>query len=208
MRGAVTDPTFRVLRSSVPTKSYPFITHPTFTAHPYTFLVPTPRTHAMDPSSIISAVCIMGRTSTPLYFRVFTDANPLDMELIVYSSLDTLDEKVGERGLSAGGGGGGAPPPPTPPPASQFLGLLLHVEEYKVFGYATSTSTRIIVVVKDVLLSVASVKDMFSRLHKAYADAAASPFTVSMDAPMSSPSFHAAIASVVKEAGAALLFSA
>jgi hypothetical protein len=160
----------------------------------------------MDPSSIISAVCIMGRTTTPLYFRVFTEANPLDMELIVYSSLDTLDEKVGERGLS--GGVGGAPPPPTPPPSSQFLGLLLHVEEYKVFGYATSTSTRIIVVVKDVLLSVASVKDMFSRLHKAYADAAASPFTVSLDAPMSSPSFHAAISSVVKEAGAALLFSA
>jgi len=123
------------------------------------------------------------------------------MELIVFSSLDTLDEKVGERSVTPSAA---APPAASP---SQFLGLLLHVEEYKVFGYTTSTSTRIVVVVKDVLLAVASVKEMFSKLHKAYADAAASPFAASLDAPFSSPSFDRAIAAVVKEASSALLFS-
>ena len=154
----------------------------------------------MESSSIIAAVAILGRSSQPLYFRCFTDANPLDMELIVFSSLDTLDEKIGERSV--------VPSSPSTSVAtpSQFLGLLLHVEEYKVFGYTTSTSTRIVVVVKDVLLAVASVKEMFSKLHKAYADAAASPFTTSLDAPLSSPSVDRTVMAVGKEASSALLF--
>ena len=131
--------------------------------------------------SVIACVAVIGRSSQPLYLRVFSpDADALQLELAVFSALDTLDEKVGERRQ-------GPPSDPSPPSSSGFLGLLLHVEEYKVFGYATVTSTRIVVVVRDVLLSLPSVKELFSRLHRAYADAAAAPFAVSLDAPLTSP---------------------
>ena len=148
--------------------------------------------------SVIACVAFVGRGSTPLYLRVFSaDADPLQLELAVFSSLDTLDEKVGERRL---------PPAASPPTATGFLGLLLHVEEYKVFGYSTATSTRIVVVVKDVLLSLPSVRELFSRLHRAYADAAASPFAVSLDAPITSPAFDATVVGLVKDISSALLY--
>ncbi len=154
----------------------------------------------MDPTSVIACVAVIGRCSQPLYLRVFSpDADALQLELAVFSALDTLDEKVAERRQ-------GPPKDPSPPAAHGFLGLLLHVEEFKVFGYATVTSTRIVVVVRDVLLSLPSVRDLFSRLHRAYADAAASPFAVSLDAPLTSPAFDAAVAGVVKDVSAALLY--
>jgi hypothetical protein len=167
----------------------------------------------MDPASVIACVAVIGRCSQPLYLRVFSpDADALQLELAVFSALDTLDEKVPERRLLPSSQ---APPPPPQPPAQGqaaappqqgFLGLLLHVEEYKVFGYATVTSARIVVVVRDVLLSLPSVRELFSRLHRAYADAAASPFAVSLDAPLTSPAFDAAVAGVVKDISAALLY--
>ena len=166
----------------------------------------------MDPTSVIACVAVIGRCSQPLYLRVFSpDADALQLELAVFSALDTLDEKVPERRLLPAG----QPPPPPPLPPAQgaaaapqqgFLGLLLHVEEYKVFGYATVTSARIVVVVRDVLLSLPSVRELFSRLHRAYADAAASPFAVSLDAPLTSPAFDAAVGGVVKDISAALLY--
>jgi hypothetical protein len=150
--------------------------------------------------SVIACIAFVGRGSQPLYLRVFSaEADPLQLELAVFSSLDSLDEKVGERRA-------GPPSDPSPPPATGFLGLLLHVEEYKVFGYSTATSTRIVVVVKDVLLSLPSVRELFSRLHRAYADAAASPFQVSLDAPLTSPAFDAAVAGVVRDISSALLY--
>ena len=152
--------------------------------------------------NVIACVAVIGRSSQPLYFRVFSaDADALQLELAVFSALDTLDEKVGERRA-------GPPGDPSPPAATGFLGLLLHVEEYKVFGYATATSTRVVVVVRDVLLSLPSVKELFSRLHRAYADAAASPFAVSLDAPLTSPAFDAAVAGIVRDISGALLYVA
>ena len=152
--------------------------------------------------NVIACVAVIGRSSQPLYFRVFSaEADALQLELAVFSALDTLDEKVGERRA-------GPPSDPSPPAATGFLGLLLHVEEYKVFGYATATSTRVVVVVRDVLLSLPSVKELFSRLHRAYADAAASPFAVSLDAPLTSPAFDAAVAGIVKDISGALLYVA
>ena len=149
--------------------------------------------------SVIACVAVIGRASQPLYLRVFSpDADPLQLELAVFSSLDTVDEKVGERRMP--------PSDPSPPAATGFLGLLLHVEEYKVFGYSTATSTRIVVVVKDVLLSLPSVRELFSRLHRAYADAAASPFAVSLDSPITSPAFDATVVGIVKDISSALLY--
>ena len=152
--------------------------------------------------NVIACVAVIGRSSQPLYLRVFSaEADALQLELAVFSALDTLDEKVGERRA-------GPPGDASPPAATGFLGLLLHVEEYKVFGYATATSTRVVLVVRDVLLSLPSVRDLFSRLHRAYADAAASPFAVSLDAPLTSPAFDAAVAGIVRDISGALLYVA
>jgi hypothetical protein len=157
----------------------------------------------MDP--VIACVAFVSASSQSLFFRVFSAAagsdEELALQLAVFSALDAIDERVPERRVP--------PPPPgtAPPPAGSFLNLLLPVEDHKVFGYLTATSVRIIVIVKDVLLREDRVRELFVRLHAAYADAIASPFAPVGDAPLTSPSFASAIDGVVAAHATAIRYS-
>ena len=151
-------------------------------------------------SNVIAAVCFLGRGSTPLYFRAFppyaAPASALQLELAVFSALDVMDERVPERR---------APPAPAPPSASGFLGLLLHAEEFKVFGFATPTASRIVVVVRDVLLREDKMRELFAQLHRCYAGAVASPFAAE-GAPLGGANFVADVARVVRAASSSILY--
>ena len=68
-----------------------------------------------------------------------------------------------------GGGAGGARDP--------FLGLLLPVDDLKIFGYAAATQVRILVVMRDVLLREDRVRELFRGLHRLYVDAVCAPFS-------------------------------
>ena len=157
----------------------------------------------MDP--VIACVAFVSATSQSLFFRVFSAASGSDeelaLQLAVFSALDAIDERVPERRVP--------PPPPGTalPPVGSFLNLLLPVEDHKVFGYLTATSVRIIVIVKDVLLREDRVRELFVRLHAAYADAIASPFASVGDAPITSPSFASAIDTVVAAHSTAIRYS-
>ena len=150
---------------------------------------------------VIAAVCFLGTGSAPLFFRSFApyQGTPaaLQLELAVFSSLDVMDERVPERRV---------PPAPAPPTACGFLGLLLHVEEFKVFGFATATSSRIVVVVRDVLLREDKMRELFSQLHRCYAAAVAAPFYAE-GAPLAGAQFERDVARVVKAAGPQVLYA-
>ena len=152
----------------------------------------------MEP--VIACVAFVGHDSAPLFFRAFPPASSADDELklhlAVFSALDAVDERVPARrlpaeprpaGAGAGGGAGGG----------AFLNLLLPVEDFKVFGYVTATSVKILVIVKDVLLREDRVRELFVRLHAAYADAVASPFAPVGSAPLELPALGAAVDAVV-----------
>jgi hypothetical protein len=149
---------------------------------------------------VIAAVCFLGTGSSPLFFRAYApyagSLAALQLELAVFSALDVLDERVPERRV---------PPLPSSPSACGFLGLLLHVEEFKVFGFATATSSRIVVVVRDVLLREDRMRELFSQLHRCYAAAVASPFAAE-GAPLSGAAFEREVARVVRAAGPQILY--
>jgi len=135
------------------------------------------------------------------------------LQLAAYASLDLLEEKArpvsfpppaggaaGAAGAGAassgggasdgGGGGGGAAATRDP-----FLGLLLPVDDMKVFGYASGTQARILVVMRDVLLREDRVRELFRALHRLYADAVCAPFAPAGAAADAQP--DAALAAVL-----------
>jgi hypothetical protein len=148
---------------------------------------------------VIACVAFVGHSSEPLYLKAFppSDDDLLKLHLAVFSALDVIDERVPKRKLPAeargtGGGGGAATTP-----QGSFLNLLMPVEDFKVFGYVTATSIKIIVIVKDVLLREERVRNLFVLLHGAYADAVASPFAPVGNAPLDAPAFVRAVDDIV-----------
>jgi hypothetical protein len=153
---------------------------------------------------VIAAVSFTSASSAPLFFRAFAAAARSDEEfslrLAAFAALDAVDERAVERR------GAGAPAP-QPSPGGTFLNLLLPVEDHKVFGYVTATGVRIVVVVKDVLLREDRVRELFVRLHAAFADAVASPWAPTGDAPLEAPAFAAAVDAVVAAYSTAIRYS-
>ncbi len=147
----------------------------------------------------------MGHDSAPLFFRAYPPASAPDdelkLQLAVFSALDSVDERVPARRLPAEPRAAGAPP------GGAFLNLLLPVEDFKVFGYVTATSVKIVVIVKDVLLREDRVRELFVRLHAAYADAVASPFAPVGRAPLELPAFGAAVDAVVAAHATAIRYT-
>jgi hypothetical protein len=127
------------------------------------------------------------------------------LQLAAYASLDLLEEKARPvsfpppAGAGAGAGaaaaaaaaadGGGAAT------RDPFLGLLLPVDDMKVFGYASGTQARILVVMRDVLLREDRVRELFRGLHRLYVDAVCSPFSPAGAAADAQPA--AALAAVL-----------
>ena len=147
--------------------------------------------------SPLVAVCFVNRNDAPLYFKAFTGGaeESVRMQLACYASLDMADERA--NGIQIAGTvstSGGETPSRDP-----FLGLLLPVDEQKVFGYLTSTGIRILIVVRDVLLREDRVRELFKGLHKLYADAISSPFA-EINTRLSSPMFEEGVTRLCESA--------
>lgn len=163
-----------------------------------------PLTGAAPPP--VAAVALVGRGGEPLHFHAFVAGadEALLLQLACFSALDAMDERVPPRSLP----GGPAAPAPNGP-VSGFLGLLLPVEDYKVFGFATPTGVRILVAVRDVLLREDRVREMFARLHRCYVDAAAAAFAPAdaEGAPFALARFRADVARVIGESNEAIRYT-
>ena len=60
--------------------------------------------------------------------------------------------------------------------SDSYLGLLYPTEDYKVYGYLTSTHVKLILVTHNFNAKEASVRKVFESLHAAYIDAISNPF--------------------------------
>lgn len=56
------------------------------------------------------------------------------------------------------------------------MGLLYPTEDYKVYGYLTSTQVKLILVTSTFNAKETTVRQVFEKLHKAYIDAISNPF--------------------------------
>lgn len=163
--------------------------------------------------SLIAAVAILSSRNAPIYFKSFgaggTGEEFVKLNLIVYSSLDCISEKIVESRTPDGL----LPQPPAAPSAPQskmavaqalgvasdgFLGLLTTTEEFKVFGYITNANTKLLLVVRDVLCREEKVRDFFRNFHRLYVDAVSGPFTPLMlgsssDSRLHSPALEEAV---------------
>ncbi|CAM9107082.1 unnamed protein product [Ectocarpus fasciculatus] len=125
---------------------------------------------------MIVCIAIIGRQNEPLFLRTYTDAEGeeeedanLRLHNIVHSSLDVVGErKVGRKGSA------GAADVST----DMFLGHLCPIDEYRVYGYMTSTRLKLLAVLEDVNdIREPELKRVFSTVHNFYVNYLRNPFS-------------------------------
>ncbi|CAF1117978.1 unnamed protein product [Rotaria sp. Silwood1] len=102
-----------------------------------------------------------------IYLR--RSAEELKFLFLIHASIDILDDKVNQL---------------TKPVSDRdsrdfYLGLLYPVEEYKIYGYVSSTRVKFILIFEhstSISLKDQDIKLLFQRLHQAYIDCVSNPF--------------------------------
>ena len=147
-------------------------------------------------TSIIAAISVVSRTGALLYFKAFGAEDPSRLQLAIFASLDTIAEKVPDtRTINPLN----PQQTPTAAPTDKFLGLLFPVEDLKLFGFLTNSNTKIILVVRDILLREDKVRELFRNVHRLLVDVQSNPFS-SFDGRITAPAFEEGIYRLVEKA--------
>jgi hypothetical protein len=140
---------------------------------------------ATAPRLDVLCVAVVSRANRPIYLRCFAETvDEAHIHHVVHSSLDIFDERRA------------APAAPGAPPADPYLGLLLPSVDYRVYGYMTSTETKLVIVLPDGDARDAELRQLFGRLHRIVLDVTSNPFHVPGGAIVS-PRFEAAVRQLV-----------
>jgi hypothetical protein len=139
------------------------------------------------------AVCIaiVGKENYPLFLKtIYRGDKELRIYYTVHTSLDVVEEKVLATGKN------------TSDVRDLYLGLLYPTEDYKVYGYATSTRVKIIVIIESVnsTLRDNEIRTMFRKLHAAYIDIVSNPFYRAGD-KITSRTFYDVVSSMMVSDG-------
>jgi len=119
------------------------------------------------------AVCVavIGKENNPLYISCAKQEQELSLHFTVHTSLDVADEKLntvaGAKTSSAATDN-----------RELYLGSLYVSEHQKVYGYATNTKIKFVIVVdnSNTTLRDNEIRQMFRKLHTAYTNVVANPF--------------------------------
>lgn len=125
--------------------------------------------------STVRSVCVLDRQNAPLVFELYgEDKGALQMQTILYASLDRLDEIIMAHGVqddqdgSAGYRGG------------LYLGRLASVGMYSIYGFLTSVHKRVLLCLKEdqskEKVGDGTINDVMMDIADAYADHVANPF--------------------------------
>ncbi|XP_054004111.1 trafficking protein particle complex subunit 2-like protein [Hylaeus anthracinus] len=138
--------------------------------------------------SIIMAVCVavIGKDNSPKYIKCADESMALQFHCKVHTSIDIIEEKLNVGNKTA------------IDIRDLYLGLLYATEEYKIYGYATNTKIKFIIVLQSSNLSMRDndVKMTFKRLHAAYSNAVCNPFYIPGD-QLNSKSFDLSIMDIM-----------
>lgn len=126
--------------------------------------------------NMIIAVAFIGRQNEPLFFYSVPEetgiagqkfSSNLNMQMIVHSSLDIVEERKRKTSSSA------------PSTFDLYLGQLLQVDEYKVFGHYSNTHMKTIIVCDAATdASDGATKDIILSLRNLYILAVQNPFQI------------------------------
>ena len=118
----------------------------------------------------IVCVAVISKQNFPLYLRTADPQNETDLQFqyLVHTCIDVIEEKVSTLSSPKGAND----------PREHYLGLLYPSEQYKVYGYATNTRVKFILVSENWTSQSgdADMKMLFKALHVAYSDMFCNPF--------------------------------
>ncbi|CAK0783312.1 hypothetical protein CVIRNUC_006511 [Coccomyxa viridis] len=136
---------------------------------------------------MIVCAAVIGQQNNPLYLQTLqqeTNESSLRFHYVVHCSLDAVEERMMNPIKSTG------------EPSDAYLGLLYPTEEFKIYGYASNTRVKFILVVDEVMPKDEEMRLIFRRFHAAFIDAISNPFyTVNM--PITSPGFDASVKTIM-----------
>ncbi|QDZ25766.1 trafficking protein particle complex protein [Chloropicon primus] len=123
---------------------------------------------------MFACVAVVGPANNPLFVQTYRSDNvvtgmqedPIKFHYILHCSLDAFEEKASANSKTRDN-------------KDSYLGLLYPTEDYKVYGYLTSTQVKLILVAQTFNAQSSkegSVKKVFESLHSAYIDAVSNPF--------------------------------
>ncbi|CAM9145821.1 unnamed protein product [Choristocarpus tenellus] len=127
---------------------------------------------------MIVCFAAIGRQNEPLFLRTYTDTDKEDdgdsmlrLHNIVHSSLDVFNERRGNRRTNGGVGGGVGV-------GDMSLGHLCPIDEYRVYGYVTSTRVKLVAVLEDSnVIREADLNKVFVTVHDFYVNYLRNPFS-------------------------------
>uniref|UniRef100_A0A7S4JNM3 Trafficking protein particle complex subunit 2-like protein n=1 Tax=Paramoeba aestuarina TaxID=180227 RepID=A0A7S4JNM3_9EUKA len=106
---------------------------------------------------MILSVAVIGLENNPLYIRNFnTTADELKFHYLIHASLDLVEDRMMATN-------------------DTYLGMLYPNEDFKVFGYATATNIKFIVVVDAETLEQ-TIKAFFEKFRTVYCNTVCNPF--------------------------------
>ncbi|TMW68311.1 hypothetical protein Poli38472_005779 [Pythium oligandrum] len=112
---------------------------------------------------MISCVAVIGAANSPLFIRTFEEDEDLGFHYIAHVALDIIEEKVrGASNIAA--------------KDDMYLGFLGPIEDYRVYGYVTNTSVKLVAILEDSPVRESELRSFFSELHKLYVNAVSNPF--------------------------------
>ena len=134
------------------------------------------------------AVCVavIGKDNSPKYIRCADESSALQFHCKVHTSIDIIEEKLNVGNKTA------------IDTRELYLGLLYATEEYKIYGYATNTKIKFVIVLQssNALPRESDVKMTFKKLHAAYSNAVCNPFYIPGD-QVNSRSFDVSVMEIM-----------
>ena len=143
------------------------------------------------------AVAFIGKQNEPLFFNhieastasfdaTSSASENLNILMIMHSSLDIVDERKKKASLAA------------PSTFDLYLGPLLQVDDYRVFGHYSNTHIKTVVLCEGVSETAdAAVRDVVLALRGLYISAIQNPFLMT-DKPMESLSFRRRVQQLIE----------
>ncbi|KAG5346259.1 TPC2L protein, partial [Acromyrmex charruanus] len=130
-----------------------------------------------------------GNFNSPKFIKIYQctdEAAGLQFHYKVHTSIDIIEEKLNVGSKT------------TVDIRDLYLGLLFATEEYKIYGYATNTKIKFVIVLQssNVSLRDNEIKMIFKKLHAAYSNAVCNPFYIPGD-EIKSKSFDTSVLEIM-----------
>mmetsp|Transcript_24438 Transcript_24438/g.33563 ORF Transcript_24438/g.33563 Transcript_24438/m.33563 type:complete len:132 (+) Transcript_24438:145-540(+) len=128
---------------------------------------------------MISAISVIGQANNPLYIRTFnSNTDELKFHYLIHASLDLVEDRINLSNET-------------------YLGLLYPSEDFKVYGYATATNVKFLIVV-DAETTESVVRSFFDTFHTMYCNMVCNPF-YSLGDNLTSIGFEHEVATLVSQ---------